>query len=186
MPSQIRALAIRDWHWNCLLLLSMPRDPRHSQSLATGWRKRAGFTLIELLAVIAVIGMLLGIMTPRLGAVLNTAKVATAIADIKVIELELIAFEALADSLPASLATIGRGGKLDPWGNPYLYLNYGGNSKNPSGSRTDRSLRPLNSDFDLYSTGKDGESSPPITAKGSQDDIIRANDGGFVGLARLY
>lgn len=50
----------------------------------------------------------------------------------------------------------------------------------------DRSLHPLNSDFDLYSMGKDGNTAKPITAKISQDDIIRANDGGFVGLARRY
>jgi general secretion pathway protein G len=31
--------------------------------------------------------------------------------------------------------------------------------------------------------GKDGESVEPLTAQKSHDDVIRANDGGFVGLA---
>jgi general secretion pathway protein G len=31
--------------------------------------------------------------------------------------------------------------------------------------------------------GKDGESVEPFTAKKSHDDVIRANDGSFVGLA---
>jgi len=34
--------------------------------------------------------------------------------------------------------------------------------------------------------GKDGASVPPLTAKASRDDIIRANDGRFIGLASDY
>ena len=66
------------------------------------------------------------------------------------------------------------------------YLNFGGNTRNPRGARMDRALHPLNSDFDLYSMGADGQSVAPITTKVSQDDIIRANDGGYIGLARNY
>jgi general secretion pathway protein G len=51
------------------------------------------------------------------------------------------------------------------------------------GARKDRFLVPINSDFDLYSMGKDGESLGPLTAITSHDDIIRANDGGYYGLA---
>ena len=42
---------------------------------------------------------------------------------------------------------------------------------------------PKNSDFDLYSMGKDGASVGPLTAKASRDDVVRASDGRFVGLA---
>ncbi len=49
--------------------------------------------------------------------------------------------------------------------------------------RRDRFLVPINSDFDLYSIGKDGGSQAPFTAMDSRDDIVRANDGGYVGLA---
>ena len=45
---------------------------------------------------------------------------------------------------------------------------------------------PINSQWDLYSTGKDGGSFPPLTAKPSLDDIVVANDGGYVGLAKNY
>jgi len=31
--------------------------------------------------------------------------------------------------------------------------------------------------------GKDGQSMEPLTAQKSHDDVIRANDGSFVGLA---
>ena len=45
---------------------------------------------------------------------------------------------------------------------------------------------PVNSDYDLYSMGRDGKSNAPFTAKMSRDDIVRANDGQFVGLASEY
>ncbi len=52
--------------------------------------------------------------------------------------------------------------------------------------RKDRFLVPINSDYDLYSKGKDGESKAPLSPKVSHDDIIRANDGAFVGLASEF
>jgi len=44
----------------------------------------------------------------------------------------------------------------------------------------------LNSDFDLYSSGEDKNSKGPLSAKESRDDIIRANNGAFIGLAEDY
>lgn len=73
----------------------------------------------------------------------------------------------------------------DPWDNAYAYTNIAevkGNGK----LRKDRNLVPINSDYDLYSKGPDGESVGPLTAKKSRDDIIRANDGGFVGVAEDF
>ena len=49
--------------------------------------------------------------------------------------------------------------------------------------RKDRFLNPLNSEFDLYSVGPDGKTETPLTAKASYDDIIRAVDGKYMGLA---
>ena len=73
---------------------------------------------------------------------------------------------------------------LDPWGNPYQYTNF---DNVPKGEwRKDRNLVPLNTDYDLWSMGKDGKSKPPIMAKDSHDDIIRANDGQYVGRASEY
>lgn len=62
------------------------------------------------------------------------------------------------------------------------YAAAGGNASRGT-PRKDRFLHPINSDYDLYSMGKDGESVEPLTAQKSHDDIIRANDGSFVGLA---
>jgi general secretion pathway protein G len=66
----------------------------------------------------------------------------------------------------------------------------GGGGGPPCGNigqaRKDRFLVPINSDFDLYSMGKDGRSVGPLTAQQSHDDIIRANDGGYYGLASNF
>jgi general secretion pathway protein G len=43
-----------------------------------------------------------------------------------------------------------------------------------------------NTDYDLYSSGPDGASVGPLTAKASRDDILRANNGRFVGPASAY
>jgi general secretion pathway protein G len=52
--------------------------------------------------------------------------------------------------------------------------------------RKDRNLVPINTDFDLYSVGPDGDSQAPLTAAASRDDIVRANDGRFIGKAEDY
>ena len=56
----------------------------------------------------------------------------------------------------------------------------------PAGARKDKWLVPINSLYDLYSTGRDGETTPPLSAKASWDDIIMANDGAFIGLAKEF
>jgi general secretion pathway protein G len=49
--------------------------------------------------------------------------------------------------------------------------------------RRDRNMNPINSDYDLYSMGKDGETSTQLNSTKGKDDIIRALNGEFVGLA---
>ncbi len=94
------------------------------------------------------------------------------------------------NDFPDTLSDIGRGNLSDPWGNPYQYLKIakitGKGGKDKPQPRKDRWEVPLNSDFDLYSMGKDGDSLPTLRAKASWDDIVRASDGGYVGLASEY
>jgi general secretion pathway protein G len=148
-------------------------------------RRTLGFTVIEMLAVMVIMGILVGLSIPKLRSVINQAKTARAIGDIKAIQTDLMSIEAGGQALPPDLASIGRGALLDPWGNPYVYFKFPP-GPNPGGARKDRFLVPVNSTFDLYSLGPDGNSAPPFTASSSQDDIVRANDGGFVGLARNF
>jgi general secretion pathway protein G len=110
--------------------------------------------------------------------------VARATADIRILDSEIGVFQAGKGRLPTSLAEIGRGTLKDPWGNPYEYLEFAAGP--PGLVRKDLSLVPLNSTYDLYSKGKDGQSQPALTASVSRDDIIRANDGGYIGPASGY
>ncbi len=62
----------------------------------------------------------------------------------------------------------------------------GGQNCGQGGARKDRHLHPISSDFDIYSMGKDKDSVKPLTAQKSHDDIIRASDGAYYGLARNF
>ena len=159
----------------------------HSGSVTRGqprWAGR-GFTLVELLIVMAIIMTVSAIAVPSLQAAINSARIAKAVGDIRTLETDIEEYEIQNGQLPNTLADIGEATLTDPWGNPYQYLNFA-NVKGKGKMRKDRFLVPLNSDYDLYSMGADGKSVPPITAKESQDDILRANDGGFIGLASTY
>jgi general secretion pathway protein G len=148
-------------------------------------KKSNGFTLIEILMVIAIIGVLAGIAIPAYKDYQEKAKVTLAIEDIASIAVKAEAFWVDARAYPNSLADINEDGKLDPWGNPYQYLNLY-DKKGKGGNRKDKKLNPLNSDFDLFSMGKDGAFKTQITNKESLDDVIRANDGRFIDLAANY
>lgn len=146
--------------------------------------RRCGFTIIELLATLTLIGLLSGIAVPRYRDLAERARVAKAIGDIRALQTDLLS----QDSLPPSLAAINRHTLLDPWGRPYVYFKFpaGRGNAPPAGARRDRFLVPVNSEFDLYSLGKDGASAAPFTARASRDDVVRANDGGFIGLAKNF
>jgi general secretion pathway protein G len=144
-----------------------------------------GFTLVELLVVIAILGTLSGIAIPAYNNYIEKAKIVTAIAEISIIQKEITEYETANNVLPNTLNDIGRVNLLDPWDNPYQYLNFA-NVAGKGKMRKDRFLVPLNSDYDLYSMGKDGLSEPPLTANASHDDIIRANNGTYIGIASEY
>lgn len=150
-------------------------------------RQRKAMTLIELLIVISLIGTLTSIAVPIYTNHLARARNTVAVAEICEIELAIIDYMLDIGKLPDTLDEVGWVNRSDPWGNLYQYLRIeGGKAKGKGGMRKDRFMVPLNSDFDLYSMGKDGESIPALTAKQSRDDIIRANNGGYTGLASEF
>ncbi len=152
--------------------------------LCRAGRSNRGLTLIELLTVLAIIGILATIASLLYANFTEQARVARAVADISILSSEISTFESMNERLPNNLAEIGRSTLLDPWGRPYEYLNF---ALGPLGQqRKDHALVPINTDYDLYSKGKDGGSQPPLTASASLDDIVRANDGQYIGLASGY
>ena len=143
-----------------------------------------GMTLIELMISVAIIGLLAAIAIPKYADYQEKAKVNVSIQDIANLSVLIEAYYQDARTYPDSLADIGQSGKLDPWGQPFQYYNITTNGI--GGARKDKKLNPLNSDFDLYSMGKDKKSKSQISQKDSVDDVIRANDGHFVDLANKY
>ncbi|MBN1905235.1 MAG: prepilin-type N-terminal cleavage/methylation domain-containing protein [Deltaproteobacteria bacterium] len=146
-----------------------------------------GFTLIELMVVIAITGILAGIAIPAYISFVEKAKVTIAISDIKLLQRDISDWQSDHGTLPLSLEEMGKGDMKDPWGNPYQYLNFDTiKGKGNGDKRKDHNLVPINEDFDLYSMGKDGKSQTPLAAKASRDDIIRANNGSYIGVASNY
>jgi general secretion pathway protein G len=141
----------------------------------------AAFTLVELLLSVAILAVLATIAVPSYSTYVDRARVMQAEADI--VQIEVVIAQYLSDkgSLPGDLTVLNNVNQTDPWGNPYQYLNLGVRGATAH-ARKDKSLVPINSDYDLYSSGKDGQSVPPLTAKVSQDDVVRARNGSFVGL----
>ena len=152
----------------------------------TNRSRNNGVTLIEMLMALVIVAVLVAIAMPMVQDVLEKARVARAIGDVRAVQTDLQTFETDGDGLPGSLSEIDRGDMRDPWGNAYRYLRFPDDGSKPRGARKDRFLVPVNSTFDLYSVGKDGNTNAAMTASSSLDDIVRANDGGFIGLASKF
>jgi len=124
--------------------------------------KSQGFTLLEMLVVLVIIGLLAGLVGPRLFTKIDTAKVQTAKAQIKMLRgaletlrLDIGRFPTTEEGLlilryqPTNeeIRPFWKGPyleeeiPLDPWNRPYQYDNQG-NDMNP---------------FALYSLGADGQ-----------------------------
>ncbi|MFM7275337.1 MAG: type II secretion system major pseudopilin GspG [Gammaproteobacteria bacterium] len=127
----------------------------------SGQRRHRGFTLIEILVVLVILGLLAGLVGPRLFGKVDSSKVKTAGTQVKMLKTALQTFRLDIGRYPSTeegltvLSTRPQGGELaawagpyleealpvDPWGNPYVYRN------EPAGEQ----------EFTLYSLGADGQ-----------------------------
>jgi general secretion pathway protein G len=143
-----------------------------------------GFTIIELMIALAIAGVIMTVAIPAYQDYVKRIDEEQAVKDITVIQFQIDDYELTTGNLPNSLSDIGLSGMEDPWGNPYVYANH--DVVPPGHRRKDHSLVPINSDYDLYSKGEDGQTTWPLTATHSKDDIIRGRDGGYIGIAEEY
>jgi general secretion pathway protein G len=171
------------------------RTPTHSGNLRlplapNGIRGRfvRGFTLVEVLVVVAMAVALTAIAVPTYQSYMDEVRLSNVVKDIALISIHLERHRTEnRGQLPDALAETPASNLADPWGNSYRYLNIETATGPGLGKvRKDKNLVPLNTDFDLYSMGKDGKSKSPLTAAASRDDIVRANNGGYVGPASEY
>ena len=181
-------------------------DCDDQSTLSCGRYGQGGLTLLELMIVIGIISILCGIAFPLYFSQIEKARVIKAVAELDNLQLEIENFELDYYRLPESLEEIKSGGMTDPWSNPYRYLNFatleddpevedpgktpkgkakGKAKKDESGGensiRLDQLDDPLNSDYDLYSCGRDGKSAPSIEDPLSRDDVVRGRDGAYLG-----
>ena len=145
--------------------------------------------LLELLVALTVVGLLATIALPTYAAIIERQKVGEAGRELMEIAMVIERYRTMRFEIPETLTELGLDAHLleDPWGRQYQFLSFDSSMPGIKGKiRKDHNLHPLNSEFDLYSFGKDGQSQSPLTANASRDDVIWARDGGFVGLAEDY
>jgi general secretion pathway protein G len=149
--------------------------------------------MVELIVVIGMVGLLATIGVGVYSHFIDKAKNTRAIAEIRMLEKEILDFWHSNDRLPDTLGELDRAAMLDPWKTPYEYINFDTVPDLEEKRRTKGNMGkgkgkgdPLNSDYDLFSKGKDRTSAPVLTDDTSKDDIIRANDGSYTGLASEY
>jgi general secretion pathway protein G len=145
---------------------------------------RCGFTLVELLIAVCASAILVAVAIGLYGNSIYKAQVQAAVRDVGVLQARIEKYHSDNNAYPTTLADLNLPATdtTDPWGFQYEYINHdlvSGKGK----IRRDRSLNPLNSDYDLYSVGRDGDSKFQLTAKESQDDVVRALSGAYIGLA---
>jgi general secretion pathway protein G len=258
-----------------------------------------GFTLLELMIVVAILAIIASIAIPQYRSALRSARIVKCKQELRTISQAIDMFLATNHRLPLTLYETEFGGRRDPWGIPYCYLNYSAGagdgldwavrmglvdpsalvrnaagrrdgrpadavlrapqgpvqatpisrmgrvaqapvvqgpvvrggpvgpvapvaSVDPAGTlasalgsqlsnadltdlarslgshsmfagiavdstrRRDKYLFPLNTDYDLFSLGPDGLTATALNNPQSLDDVIRANNGGFFGVASDY
>jgi general secretion pathway protein G len=150
----------------------------------TEWNRQRAFTLIELLIALVIAGALMTIAVPSYQEYIERARRTTASKDIAVVSLKIESYRNRVGAYPASLADLNATLPLDPWGHAYQYLGIDVVPPPTTNQvRRDKNMNPLNSDYDLYSMGADGQTQKQLTAAKARDDIVRASNGGFIGLA---
>ena len=114
-----------------------------------------GFTLIELLVVIIILGLLAGLVGPRLFGRVGQSKQAAARAQIELLGGALDQYRLDVGSYPPSLDALVTNSNVPNWNGPYL--KKGDVPKDPWGNPYHYKCCPGDhGDYDIWSDGADG------------------------------
>lgn len=168
--------------------MPLPKSRTHFPWARSSSARRVwGFTLLELMFAVGVAAVLSVLAIGQFTKQVDRSKSAAAQADIALMEMLILRYRTdNGGQLPDSLAQIGKGALLDPWQRPYHYTKLAGVKGSKGAARKDKRLNPLNSDYDLFSAGKDGVFKAQVSQKDSLDDVIRARDGAYIGPAEDF
>ena len=149
---------------------------------------KRGFTLIELLMVIAIVAILAIVALPSYSKLKDLAKNARAETEIRMLEKQITLYVVDNNVLPPSgnLSVIPNAALIDPWGNQYVYNVITGPTDANAYGTISKGTDPLNSDYDLFSMGKNGATTSAILDGTSTDDIVRCGNIGKVVLGEKY
>lgn len=147
-----------------------------------------GMTILELMVAAMGVATLVAIALPVIEGARDDLRLHEAVTEIQVIQFQIIKYELKYGTIPAKTADLNLPEDVatDPWENPYVYLNFA--SPDPPGSdpREDQFLKPINTAYDVYSKGPNGDTFKDLNNWRGADDIIRAADGGYIGVASEF
>jgi general secretion pathway protein G len=161
------------------------------QSLSR-WKKLTrsccGMTLLELMVAAMGMATLVAIALPVIEGAREDIRLHLAVTSIQVIQFEVTKYELRYGIVPVDIAAMNLPADVakDPWGRPYVFLNYIYKDPPDDVPREDQFLKPINTAYDIFSVGPDGETHKRLPHQLSQDDIVRASDGEYIGVAAEF
>jgi len=138
------------------------------------------------MVAVAIVGLLMAVALPGYQNFIDKGNAAESSAAMLEVQNKIEIYIAQHNAMPASLDDLGVELEKDKWGNDFVYIPLEGHEANLQYARADAAIVVLNSDYDLWSPGKDGMTNKVITHDAAQDDIIRAGNGAYFGLAKDY
>ena len=147
-----------------------------------------GMTFLEVSVAAAGVMTMFAIAVPSLEVAREDMRVHEAVTDITVIQFAVTKYELRYGTIPADTAALNLAEDVatDPWGHPYVYLNYATPDPADADPRKDQFLKPINTAYDVYRTGPDGLTHRNLSNTRARDDIVRAVDGGYIGVAEDF
>ncbi len=142
-------------------------------------------TILEVLVAMAGTATILAIALPVLEGAQEDLRRHEAVTDLQVIQFQVTKFELKYGTIPANIAALDLNEDVatDPWGAPYHYLNYEYAVSPDFVPREDQFLKPVNTAYDIFSQGPNLDHHKNLSNWRSKDDIVRASDGEFIGVA---